>query len=82
MLRDPEVLRWLQRISAMVIYAFCAGYLKLSAEQLSVIAGMCGAMVGQTIAGYGHVDARALEKLGRLLASKPPSNPPPPMPPE
>lgn len=73
---DPELIRWLQRVTSVGLFIYAAGWLKLSPEILSTVAFLLGGMTGQTIQGYGQVDARALEKLAKLIPSTPP--PPPP----
>lgn len=76
---DPEFMRWLQRVTAIGLYIYAAGWLKLSPEILQMVGIMCGAMAGQTVAGYGQVDVQQLKKLDQALRTMPPpSNRPPP----
>jgi hypothetical protein len=74
---DPELIRVLQRLLSVGMFIYAAGWLKLSPEILAMVSYMLGGVGGQTFPGIGQVDVRALEKLNKALASKPPSNPPP-----
>ena len=73
---DPELMRWLQRVGAIVLYVACAKLLKDDPQTLHWVGMAIAAMGGQTITAWGDVSVKKLKELEKL-SLRPPSDRPP-----